>query len=81
MVAKALTNAVKHADASTATVRIQQRDGAVHIEVTDDGRGGDVPAGPGLQGLADRLAALGGRLELHSPPGKGTTLATHLPCA
>lgn len=59
VVAEALTNTVKHAGASAATVRVELREGCLYVDVTDDGRGGADPDGPGLQGLADRLAALG----------------------
>jgi signal transduction histidine kinase len=53
----------------------------LRVEVADDGCGGASPRdGSGLQGLADRLAALGARLEYDSPPGGGTRLATVLPC-
>ena len=57
------------------------RDGErVHIEVADDGVGGADPAGgTGLRGLADRVEVLGGRLEVHSPPGEGTRIRAHLP--
>ena len=52
----------------------------LHMEVSDDGVGGADPAsGSGLRGLADRVAALGGRLEIHSPPGGGTRLMADLP--
>ena len=52
------------------------------VEVRDDGVGGADPAvGTGLRGLADRLAALDGRLEVHSPPGEGTTVRAEVPCA
>jgi len=56
--------------------------GCLHIEVRDDGRGGADPgSGSGLRGLADRVAALGGRFTVISPPGEGTTLRAELPCA
>lgn len=79
VVAEALTNSVKHAGASRAAVHVQHEDARLEIEVADDGAGGAAPEGPGLQGLADRLAALGGRLEVQSPPGGGTTLRACLP--
>lgn len=47
----------------------------------DDGAGGADASGSGLHGLADRVAALDGRFELHSPPGAGTTIRVSLPCA
>jgi signal transduction histidine kinase len=78
---EALTNAVKHSHGREARVAVR-RDGAVLIlEVTDDGIGGAAPAGgSGLRGLADRVEALGGRLTLSSPPGRGTTLRAEIPC-
>jgi signal transduction histidine kinase len=52
------------------------------VEVRDDGVGGADPGdGTGLRGLADRLAALDGRLEVHSPPGRGTLVRAKVPCA
>jgi signal transduction histidine kinase len=54
--------------------------GSLHVEITDDGVGGADPgSGSGLRGLADRVAALGGLLEIHSPPGGGTQLVADLP--
>jgi signal transduction histidine kinase len=56
-------------------------DGRLRVEVRDDGRGGaDPAAGSGLLGLADRAAALDGRLDLVSPPGGGTVVRAELPC-
>ncbi|MEA2256744.1 MAG: hypothetical protein QOG35_2789 [Solirubrobacteraceae bacterium] len=82
VVAEALTNVVKYADASTAGVRIARDDGYAVVEVRDDGVGGADPAGgTGLRGLADRLAALDGRLEVDSPPGAGTVVRARVPCA
>jgi PAS domain S-box-containing protein len=82
LVAEALTNAIKHARASRATVSVTADEATVVVEVCDDGRGGaSVDAGSGLRGLADRVAALDGRLSLDSPPGGGTTLTAELPCA
>ena len=82
VVAEALTNVVKYAGASTAAVRIRRNGSYAVVEVRDDGIGGADPAiGTGLRGLADRLAALDGRLEVHSPPGEGTTVRAEVPCA
>jgi signal transduction histidine kinase len=82
VVAEALTNVVKYADASTAAVRIRRNGSYAVVEVRDDGVGGADPTiGTGLRGLADRLAALDGRLEVHSPPGEGTTVRAEVPCA
>jgi signal transduction histidine kinase len=82
VVAEALTNVARYAKASQATVRIGRNAGYAVVEVRDDGVGGADPAtGTGLRGLADRLAALDGRLEVHSPPGEGTTVRAEVPCA
>jgi signal transduction histidine kinase len=53
---------------------VERRAGSLRATVTDDGRGGADPAGSGLQGLADRLATIGGRLSVESRPGEGTTV-------
>jgi signal transduction histidine kinase len=52
----------------------------LQVEVADDGVGGADPAGSGLTGLADRVAALGGTLRVTSPPGAGTSITAELPC-
>jgi PAS domain S-box-containing protein len=80
LVAEALTNVAKHAQASQAAVAAHRQDGELVVTVSDDGRGGADPiAGTGLHGLADRLAAIGGTLELESPSGGGTRLVAKLP--
>ena len=76
---EALTNATKHAHASTIEVVLRRRDGAMVLAVTDDGRGGADPSGSGLQGLADRLAVHGGRLRIDSRPGAGTKVTATIP--
>lgn len=77
---EALTNAVKHARASAATIRIEQDDEKLTLAVGDDGVGGaDPDRGAGLMGLADRVTALGGTISVDSPPGQGTTLTVTLP--
>jgi signal transduction histidine kinase len=79
-VAEALTNAAKHARATTADVEVAESDGVPHLRVRDDGRGGaDFTHGSGLVGLKDRTEALGGLLRLDSPPNAGTTLEITLP--
>ncbi|HET9736726.1 MAG TPA: PAS domain-containing protein [Solirubrobacteraceae bacterium] len=79
-VAEALTNVAKYADATYASVRLARENGALEIEVRDDGKGGAAAApGSGLSGLADRLGALDGSLEVESPPGAGTVVRAMLP--
>ncbi len=82
VVAEALTNVARYAQATNAEVRVTRLNGSVKVEVSDDGVGGADPAhGSGLRGLAARVAALDGRLEVHSPPGGGTTISALIPCA
>jgi len=81
VVAESLTNVAKYSGAEHATVRVGRHDSFAVVEVSDDGVGGaDPAAGTGLRGLADRLAALDGRLEVHSPPGGGTLIRANIPC-
>jgi signal transduction histidine kinase len=81
-VAEALTNIAKHANAHHVTVKAVASNGAIQIEVTDDGVGGaDCDDGSGIRGIADRVAAAGGTMRLHSPPGVGTRFEVELPCA
>jgi signal transduction histidine kinase len=79
---EALQNVAKYAEASRATIVLSDGDGTLRFAVTDDGAGFDSTAisyGTGLQGIADRLAALDGTLEVKSRPGAGTTLEGRLP--
>jgi signal transduction histidine kinase len=79
---EAITNAVKHADASAVDLRARIADSTLVVEVRDDGRGGADPArGSGLAGLRDRVDVLGGTLHIVSPLGLGTTITASLPCA
>jgi signal transduction histidine kinase len=81
VVAEALTNVAKYADANHATVSLERHNGRLVVEIEDDGVGGADPArGSGLQGLADRLSGLDGRLEVDSRPGEGTTVRAKIPC-
>src|SRR4029450_2169170 len=78
--AEALTNTAKHAAAARVTVAVTASDGRVRVEIAADGVGGADPArGSGLRGLADRVATLGGTLQVQSVPGRGTHLAADLP--
>jgi signal transduction histidine kinase len=80
VVAEALTNVAKYARANAVVVDVARENGHALIEVRDDGVGGAVPGrGTGLRGLVDRVEALGGRLEIDSPEGAGTTLRAKIP--
>jgi signal transduction histidine kinase len=80
LVAEALTNVARYAAASVVRVSATVEDEQLVVVVVDDGRGGaDAERGSGLRGLQDRLAAVGGRLSVASPPGGGTTLRAELP--
>jgi signal transduction histidine kinase len=80
LVAEALTNASKHANSDRIEVRVAAGEGHTVVEVRDDGSGGAGPAqGSGLSGLADRVSALGGTLEIESPVGVGTTIRARIP--
>jgi signal transduction histidine kinase len=78
--AEAFTNAAKHARATAIDILIERADGALTVQVRDDGAGGaDASHGSGLIGLRDRVEAIGGTLTLDSPPGAGTVLTARLP--
>ena len=82
VVAEALTNAIKHADARELRVRAWLDDDLLRLTIDDDGRGGaDATGGTGLTGIGDRIAALGGIVRIASPDGGGTHLEVDLPCA
>jgi signal transduction histidine kinase len=81
---EALNNVAKYAHASTVEIRLSEADGVLGFDVVDDGRGFDPSTkgrGTGLQGMADRLDAVGGALEVQSRPGSGTTVSGRLPVA
>ena len=80
LVSEALTNVAKHAQADRVTVDIAATDDTLEVTIADDGAGGaDASNGSGLRGLIDRVTAVGGRLDVSSPPGRGTRLSAHLP--
>jgi signal transduction histidine kinase len=80
VVAEAITNVAKYAQASSVTVAIRRANGSATVEVSDDGIGGADPTrGTGLRGLADRLEALDGRLEVDSPAERGTRISAEIP--
>lgn len=81
-VAESLTNAAKYASASGARVQLSTTAGTIAVEIRDDGNGGaDMRRGSGIRGLADRVEALGGQLEIRSPAGHGTLVRAELPLA
>lgn len=79
VISEALANAVKHAGAGTIGLQVRQTGTSVVVRVRDDGCGGAQLSA--ASGLADRVAALGGRLKVDSPPGAGTVVEAELPCA
>lgn len=79
VIAEAVTNAVKHADATRIVLRVSRDQAQIRVLIGDDGRGGAVIAPS--SGISDRVAALGGRLAVVSPVGEGTTVEVALPCA
>jgi signal transduction histidine kinase len=80
VISEALTNAAKHARPSLVRVDVDADDSLVQLAIRDDGVGGADPArGSGLIGLTDRVEALGGRIEITSPPGRGTSLFVSIP--
>jgi signal transduction histidine kinase len=80
LVSEALTNVAKHAEAESVCVDVAAMDGILIVTIADDGKGGAVPGGgSGLAGLADRVQAVGGRLEVNSSAGRGTRLCARLP--
>jgi signal transduction histidine kinase len=81
VVAEALTNAARHAAASSVTVEVALQPGGLRVVVVDNGRGGAIAGvGTGLEGLTDRLAALGAQLVVDSPAGSGTRVESMIPC-
>jgi signal transduction histidine kinase len=81
VVSEALANVAQHACATSVEVRVSLDAGRARVEVSDDGIGGaDADRGTGLRGLADRVAALQGRLLVESPPRKGTRVVAEIPC-
>jgi signal transduction histidine kinase len=76
---EALTNAVKHAGATSATISLTRVGDTLSLTIRDDGAGGADPSGTGLLGLADRLATYGGMLQVQSAPGAGSTLTATMP--
>jgi signal transduction histidine kinase len=81
VVAEALANVARYSEASHATVTVRREADDLLVQVRDDGRGGaDPEKGSGLRGLADRLAALDGELDVVSLAGEGTIVRAQIPC-
>lgn len=80
VVSEALANAAKHAGADRVAIDVRADGSGLCVQVADDGRGGADAAGSGLRGLADRVAAVGGELSVHSPRGGGTRVIASVPC-
>jgi signal transduction histidine kinase len=81
VIAEAIANVGKYARATCATVSVGRANGAARVVVADDGVGGaDLAGGSGLQGLVARVEALNGRLDVDSPPGRGTRITAEIPC-
>lgn len=80
-VREGVTNVHRHACASRVGIGLRREGGFAVLTVSDDGRGGAGEGGNGLRGMRERLRALGGTLEIHSPPGQGTRLVARLPLA
>ena len=79
---EALNNVAKYSGASSAEVRLAQTNGHLTFEVSDDGVGfdsGRTSYGTGLRGMADRVEAIGGVLEIRSAPGEGTSVTGRIP--
>lgn len=82
LVAEAIANVTKYAHATEASVAVERTNGIATVVVSDDGVGGaELGGGTGLVGLTDRVEALGGRLHLESPRGRGTRLSAEIPCS
>ena len=82
VIAEGLANAAKHAGADVIRIAAEQNGATLRVSVADDGVGGvSADPGGGLQGLRDRVAVVGGDLDVVSPPGMGTTITATIPLA
>ncbi|WP_157000869.1 sensor histidine kinase [Agromyces laixinhei] len=77
---EAVTNTIKHADASRIDIEVARAGADLILSVRDDGKGGADPAGAGLSGIGSRVAARGGRLRVESPAGGPTVVTAVIPC-
>lgn len=80
VISEAVTNIIKHANASHIDLHVAQRGPELVLSIRDDGKGGADPTGPGLSGIASRAAARGGHLHVDSPHGGPTTIEAVIPC-
>ncbi|MFD0557719.1 signal transduction histidine kinase [Stackebrandtia endophytica] len=80
VVSEAVTNVIKHAEASRISVSVTRRGTDLRLTIEDDGIGGADPTGPGLSGIASRVSARDGRLDITSPVGGPTVVEAELPC-
>ena len=78
---EAVTNIARHASAGHASVAFESADGLLRMRITDNGRGGVSGRGNGLDGMGERVGALGGRLDIASPPRGGTCVLVEVPLA
>jgi signal transduction histidine kinase len=76
-----LTNAAKHAKATSVRVTVRRAADSLRVVVEDDGVGGADPGGSGLTGLADRVGGVDGSMQVQSPTGGPTVITVELPCA
>jgi signal transduction histidine kinase len=77
---EALTNVVKHARATRATVTVRVEEAELTVQIADDGVGGVAASGRGMANIADRVSALDGELTVRSEPGRGTQVEVRIPC-
>jgi signal transduction histidine kinase len=78
---EAVTNAIKHAGPALIVIELRRSPGLLRVAIRDDGRGGVDPGGNGIRGLADRVSAVNGTLDVSRPHGRGTQITVELPCA
>lgn len=80
IVSEALTNSIKHANATEVTINISVSDNTVQARISDDGNGGANSQGTGIAGMRQRIEEVGGELSIYSPAGHGTTVRASIPC-
>jgi two-component system sensor histidine kinase DesK len=77
-VREAVTNIQRHAQARKVDISLKRSEGRAHLQIRDDGRGGEIVPGHGLNGMRERIEGLGGELRIHSQRGRGTCLDVEL---